>query len=45
MELRQLEYFKTVGDLKNLSKASQLLYVSQPALSKSISSLEKELGV
>ena len=45
MELRQLEYFKTVGDLKSLSKAAQLLYVSQPALSKSISSLEKELGV
>ncbi len=45
MELRQLEYFKTVGDLKSLCKAAQLLYISQPALSKSISSLEKELGV
>lgn len=45
MELRQLEYFKTVGDLKSLGKAAQLLYISQPALSKSISSLEKELGV
>lgn len=45
MELRQLEYFKTVGDMKSLSKASEMLYISQPALSKSISSLEKELGV
>lgn len=45
MELRQLEYFKTVGDTGNLSKAAELLYISQPALSKSISSLEKELGV
>lgn len=45
MELRQLEYFKTVGDTKNLSKTAELLYISQPALSKSISSLEKELGV
>lgn len=45
MELRQLEYFKAVGDMKNLSKASELLYLSQPALSKSIASLENELGV
>ena len=45
MELRQLEYFVTVANLKNLSKASQVLFVSQPALSKSISSLEEELGV
>lgn len=45
MELRQLEYFVTVANLKNLSKASQVLFISQPALSKSISSLEEELGV
>lgn len=45
MEIRQLEYFVTVANLKNLSKASQVLFVSQPALSKSISSLEEELGV
>lgn len=45
MELRQLEYFVTVGNLKNLSKASQVLFISQPALSKSIAALEEELGV
>ncbi len=45
MELKQLEYFITVGNLKNLSKASKVLFVSQPALSKSVSGLEKELGV
>lgn len=45
MELRQLEYFVTVANLKNLSKASQVLFISQPALSKSIASLEDALGV
>lgn len=45
MEIRQLEYFIAVANLKNLSRASQTLFISQPALSKSISSLEAELGV
>lgn len=44
MELRQLEYFRTVADMKNLTKAAQMLYISQPALSKSITALEDELG-
>lgn len=44
MEMQQLRYFKAVGDMKNLSKAAEALYISQPALSKSIAALEKELG-
>lgn len=45
MELYQLRYFKTVADMKSLTKAAQKLFISQPALSKSIIALEKELGV
>lgn len=44
MELNQLEYFRTVARLENISKAAELLHISQPALSKSISRLEAEIG-
>ena len=40
----QLRYFVVIANYQNLSKASQELMVSQPALSKVISSLEEELG-
>jgi LysR family transcriptional activator of glutamate synthase operon len=43
MELQQLRYFAKVAELQNITKASQQLYVSQPALSKSIRQLETEL--
>lgn len=45
MNLQQLEYFKTVAKTENFTKASKLLLVTQPALSKSISKLEEELKV
>ena len=45
MELIQLKYFKTVAAMGKLSDAAQALFVSAPALSISISRLEKELGV
>lgn len=45
MELIQLKYFKTVASVGKLSDAAQSLFVSAPALSTSISRLEKELGV
>ncbi len=45
MELVQLKYFKTVANKGTLSEAAQLLFVSAPALSISISKLEKELGM
>lgn len=45
MELLQLKYFKTIGDLENLTKASEALMVSQPSLSNMIKRLEKELGI
>ena len=43
MELQQLKYFKTVAETGKLSAAAELLYLSTPALSTSISRLEKEL--
>ncbi|MBR6572227.1 MAG: LysR family transcriptional regulator [Clostridia bacterium] len=45
MELLQLKYFKTVAEIGKISAAAEALYISAPALSNSISRLEKELGV
>lgn len=45
MELLQLKYFKTVAEFEKISAAAEALYISAPALSTSISRLEKELGV
>lgn len=44
MELQQLKYFKAVAEAGKLSDAAQSLYISSPALSASISRLEKDLG-
>lgn len=44
MTFEQLEYFLTTAKYLNLSKAASELYVSHSAISKSISSLEEELG-
>ena len=45
MELQQLKYFKTVAEIGKISEAAEGLFVSAPALSTSISRLEKELGM
>lgn len=45
MEWQQLEYFQTVARLQHMTLAAETLSVSQPALSRSISRLERELGV
>ncbi len=44
MELTQLRYFVQVAEAQSLSQASQVLHVSQPALSKTIHKLEQELN-
>lgn len=42
MKLNQLKYFVEVVKTNNITKAAKKLYVSQPAISKTISDLEKE---
>ncbi len=44
MTLQALKYFVTVARLGSYSRAARECYVSQPALSRAINSLEKELG-
>lgn len=44
MKLSQLNYFMTVALLENMSKAAELLHISQSSLSKNIVALENELG-
>ena len=45
MNISQLYSFIVVAQNENLSKAANMLYISQSALSKSIAKLEEELGV
>lgn len=45
MELNQLEYFVALAHIKNFTKAAKSLNVSQPALSRSIIRLEKDLNI
>lgn len=45
VELRQLAYFVGVAEAGSFSKAATSLHVAQPALSRQIGLLEKELGV
>lgn len=45
IDLNLYKIFMKVYELKNISKASEVLYVSQPSISYSIKELEKQLDV
>lgn len=45
MDINQLKYFITVAHCQHMTSAAEQLNISQPALSLSISNLEKELNV
>ncbi|WP_051276534.1 selenium metabolism-associated LysR family transcriptional regulator [Desulfovirgula thermocuniculi] len=44
MNFHQLHIFKVVADKKSFSKAAQVLFISQPAISMQIKSLEEHFG-
>lgn len=45
MELRVLEYFLMTAREENITRAAQLLHITQPTLSRQLMQLEEELGV
>ncbi len=44
LDIKNMQYLEAIYRLKNFTKASAELHVSQPAISAAISSMEKELG-
>ena len=45
MDMNRLHYFTVIVDSGSLSRASEILHISQPALSKAMKVLESELGL
>ena len=44
MELRELNYITAIGKTRHMSHAANELYISQPALYKSLRKIESEFG-
>jgi len=45
VSIHALKCFCTVAEIENITKAAELLYISQPALSRKLSQLEAQVGV
>lgn len=45
LDYHKLKIFKTVADVKSISKAAQMLFISQPTVTLQIKKLENYLGV
>lgn len=45
MELRLLQYFLAVAQTETISRAAEVLHVTQPTLSRQMAQMEQELGV
>ena len=45
MELRILRYFLAVAREENITKAAELLHITQPTLSRQLAQLEEDMGV
>jgi DNA-binding transcriptional LysR family regulator len=45
MDIEQLRYFSVLAEYRNMTLAAQRLFISQPALSRRIKTLEDDLGM
>ncbi|CDE23727.1 transcriptional regulator [Amedibacillus dolichus CAG:375] len=45
LNLKKIQYFLSIVDERSISRAAKILYISQPALSKSIKELESQLNL
>lgn len=45
MDIQKLKYFYTTAQLEHITRASELLHISQPSLTQAIHTLESELDV
>lgn len=45
MNLQQMKYVVMIAEQGSFSRASQVLYITQPTLSNEVKKLEKELGI
>lgn len=45
MEIRVLRYFLTVVREENITKAAEILHITQPTLSRQLAQMEESMGV